>query len=137
MKRFLILLLVALAAVSCTTPRYVSRQPSMEVEWIGRTHADIVRAFGAPSREVSDGADGLILVYEEMFTTYETDRWGSTMTTTGLEHRNFSEFFLTADGICYDVRTNTLMQSGRRFDYFSTFGIILGSLLLILSLPAR
>ena len=92
MKRFLILLLVALAAVSCTTPRYVSRQPSMEVEWIGRTHADIVRAFGAPSREVSDGADGVILVYEEMYTTYETDRWGSSMTTTGLEHRNFSEF---------------------------------------------
>ena len=59
------------------------------------------------------------------------------MTTTGLEHRNFSEFSLTADGICYDVRTNTMMQSGRRFDYFSTFGIILGGLLLILSLSAR
>ena len=36
----------------------------MEVEWIGRTHADIVRAFGAPSRDVSDGADPITKLLE-------------------------------------------------------------------------
>ncbi len=47
MKRYLILLMaVIFASASCTTPRYVSREPSMKTEWVGRSHADIVRSFG-------------------------------------------------------------------------------------------
>ena len=72
MKRYLILA-VLLAATSCSTTRYVSSEPSLKAEWVGRSHADIVRNFGAPTREVSDGADGVILVYESFYTTHETD----------------------------------------------------------------
>lgn len=101
MKRYLILLImVILSAVSCTTTKYISREPSMKAEWIGRSHADIVRSFGAPSREVSDGAEGVILVYENVYTTLETDQSGSTLTTTKRDHRNFKEFSLGPDNIC-------------------------------------
>lgn len=136
MKRYLILLMaVILATVSCTTPRYVSREPSMKTEWVGRSHADIVRSFGAPSREVSDGANGMILVYEELYSIYDTDHFGSTMTTTKRDRRNFKEFSLGPDGICYDVRTNALMQDGTQLDVRQTlcsaFGVVLGGICLI------
>ena len=136
MKRYLILLMaVIFASASCTTPRYVSREPSMKVEWVGRSHADIVRSFGAPSREVSDGANGMILVYEELYSIYDTDHFGSTMTTTKRDRRNFKEFSLGPDGICYDVRTNALMQDGTQLDVRQTlcsaFGVVLGGICLI------
>ena len=136
MKRYLILLLaVIFATASCTTPRYVSREPSMKTEWVGRSHADIVRSFGAPSREVSDGANGMILVYEELYTIYDTDHFGSTLTTTKKDRRNFKEFSLGPDGICYDVRTNALVQDGTQLDVRQTlcsaFGVVLGGICLI------
>ena len=113
MKRFFILIMaVILSAISCTTTRYISSQPSMEAEWTGRTHADIVRHFGAPTREVSDGADGLILVYEEVTTVHETSTSGSTITTETKENRKFKEFSLGADGKCYGVRTNEKIADG-------------------------
>ena len=136
MKRYLILLMaVIFASASCTTPRYVSREPSMKTEWVGRSHADIIRSFGAPSREVSDGANGMILVYEELYSIYDTDHFGSTMTTTKRDRRNFKEFSLGPDGICYDVRTNALMQDGTQLDVkktlCATFGFALGGIGLI------
>lgn len=114
MKRYLILLItVILSAVSCTTTRYISREPSLKAEWVGHSHADIVRNFGAPSRGVSDGAEGVILVYEDIYTTLETDQSGSTLTTTKKDHRNFKEFSLGPDDICYNVRTNEKMADGQ------------------------
>ncbi|MBQ1707989.1 MAG: hypothetical protein II435_06835 [Bacteroidales bacterium] len=115
MKRYLILA-VLLAATSCSTTRYVSSEPSLKAEWVGRSHADIVRNFGAPTREVSDGADGVILVYESFYTTHETDHLGSTITTTSEEHRNYKEFSIGTDEICYEVRTNEKMADGKVFD---------------------
>lgn len=121
MKRYLILLAVALlSVVSCSVPRYVSLEPDLQDEWILRSHAEIVRSFGAPNREVSDGADGQILVYEDFYTTHETDEFMGDYTTTSQEYRNFKEFYLNADGICYDVRTNESIQSGRRIDWVET-----------------
>jgi hypothetical protein len=88
----------------------------LKAEWVGRSHADIVRNFGAPTREVSDGADGVILVYESFYTTHETDHLGSTITTTSEEHRNYKEFSIGTDEICYEVRTNEKMADGKVFD---------------------
>lgn len=144
MKRIRILTIVAqrcssllfaallLSAVSCTTPRYVSRQSDMELTWIGRSHSDIVRTFGAPSREVSDGAKGVILVYEEFYTDYQTDQWGTS--SIGREHRNFTEFFLNEDGLCYDLRTNQVLRDGRQFNFLGTIGLLLASITTILLL---
>ena len=66
MKRIILFLAVILSAVSCTTYRYVSATPDLQSAWIGKTHADVVRAYGAPTRECSDGADGYILIYESL-----------------------------------------------------------------------
>ena len=126
MKRYIFLLAtVLLSAVSCSVPRYVSSEPGLQSEWILRSHADIVRSFGAPSREVSDGAEGLILVYEDFYTTHETDEFMGDYTTTSEEHRNFKEFYLNKDGICYDVRSNETLQSGRRIDWLQTVFLVL------------
>lgn len=130
MKRYLILLVtVILSAVSCTTTRYISREPSLKAEWVGHSHADIVRNFGAPSREVSDGAEGVILVYEDVYTTLETDQSGSTLTTTKRDHRNYKEFSLGPDEICYNVRTNEKMADGKRFSPETTLLSAIGGLL--------
>jgi hypothetical protein len=121
MKRYLLLLIaVVLCAASCTTTRYISMQPSLEAEWVGRSHADIIRGFGAPTREVSDGDDGLILVYEETYSTHETEHSGSTVTTTSRDYRTFKEFSLDAAGTCYNVRTNEQMEDGEEFNLGGT-----------------
>ena len=121
MKRYLLLLIaVVLCAASCTTTRYISMQPSLEAEWVGRSHADIIRGFGAPTREVSDGDDGLILVYEETYSTHETEHSESTVTTTSRDYRTFKEFSLDAAGTCYNVRTNEQMEDGEEFNLGGT-----------------
>lgn len=121
MKRYLILLAVALlSVVSCSVPRYISVEPELQDEWVLRSHAEIVQSFGAPSREVSDGEDGRILVYEDFYTTYETDEFMGDYATTTQEYCDFKEFYINADGICYDVRSNETIQSGRRIDWLET-----------------
>lgn len=94
-----------------------------------KRHADIVRNFGAPSREVSDGAEGGILVYEDVYTTLETDQSGSTLTTTKKDHRNFKEFSLGPDDICYNVWTNEKMADGKQFSPETTLLSAIGGLL--------
>lgn len=132
MKRYLILLIaVVLTAVSCTTARYVPSEPRLNAEWVGRSHADIVRNFGAPSREVSDGADGIILVYEEMYSTLETEEFMSKLTTTSKNHRNFKEFALDADGNCVHVRSNEEMVDGKKFSPLATLWLALNVLVVI------
>lgn len=132
MKRYLILLIAAiLAAVSCTTARYVPSEPHLNAEWVGRSHADIVRNFGVPSREASDGADGIILVYEEMYTTLETEEFMSTLTTTSKNHRTFKEFALDADGTCVHVRSNEEMVDGKKFSPLATLWLTANVLVLI------
>ena len=136
MKRYAILIAAVLvSAVSCTAPRLVSNLPTLQEEWIGRTHSDIVRAFGAPSRECSDGADGYILIYESFRTDYDTWMDGSIKSSS--EHRDFKEFYVGADGVCYDVRSNDLRQDGRSFSLFYTMSAIALASPLILFAIAR
>ena len=118
MKRCLFfLLLTLLSAVSCSTPRYVFSEPYLQDQWIGSSHAEIVREFGAPNREISDGADGLILVYE-YFTKTATVYQNTAMIE---KDRRFKEFYLDAEGNCYDVRSNESRRDGRKANVFGTF----------------
>ena len=114
MKRIILFLAVILSAVSCTTYRYVSATPDLQSAWIGKTHADVVRAYGAPTRECSDGADGYILIYESFRTHYDT--WMDGSINSSREIRDFKEFYFGPDHICYDVRSNDTSFAGRRFD---------------------
>ena len=135
MKRYIFLIAAVLfSAVSCTTPRYISNLPSLQTEWVGRSHADIVRAFGAPTREVSDGADGQILVYESFYTTHDTDEFMGDFTTTSVEHRNFKELYLDSAGTCYDVRSNETVPHGKQLDFLSTGYLVVAGVICALGL---
>lgn len=135
MKRYIILIVaVILSATSCTTFRYASSKSQMQSEWEGRSHADIVRTFGAPSREVSDGAGGQILVYENFYTTHSTDEFMGDFTTTSREHRDFKEFYIDPEGTCYQVRTNEAFLRGRKFGPLGTTFLAATALILILVL---
>ena len=111
------LLLIGLSA--CST--YVSLEPIANKEWQGKPHSKIIEAYGAPDREVSDGAGGKILVYENSYTEVRTDMtptWGGVygfyydimeprdLRTTSETHIDYAHFYVDASGICYKVATN-------------------------------
>ena len=92
----------------------------------GQTHSQIVMDFGAPNREVSDGGDGIILVYEDVSTS-------SYVYSTGyVDHDvnvSYIQFFLDGQGVCYNVKTNRLSpaqeQSIRR-GFLAGYGVFSG-----------
>jgi len=108
----------------------------------GQTHSQIVREFGAPDREVSDGADGYILVYEKVSTTSRVDSMGY------VDHDvnvSYVQFFFDGSGICYNVKTNRLSPTQEKSlvkAYTAEFGIIsgatiLGSLVMLIAMLAH
>jgi len=63
--RTISLFVVALiAAVSCSETVYAPIENSLNAAWVGKTRADVIRSYGAPDRESSDGENGMILIYE-------------------------------------------------------------------------
>ena len=71
----------------------------------GSTHNQIVRDFGAPDRDVSDGAGGYILVYEKYNSYSRVDSFGYVDYDVD---KRYIQFFMNDQGICYEVRTNWL-----------------------------
>ena len=123
MKRSIFfLMLTLLSAASCSIPRFVPIESSLQEQWPGRTHAEIIREFGAPDREISDGADGMVLVYERTTTTTRTEEFMERYTTTIEENRVFKEFYIDAAGICYNVRSNESVRE----DKVSVLGTVAG-----------
>jgi len=120
---FALAALAALAFSSCSNVKYVSVEPFANAYWVGRTHAEIVQTYGAPTRETSDGQSGKILIYEETKTTvntYSTDTpvyggfYGFYYHMSGPVHTNtevntetdYAHFFVNDKGVCYKVSTN-------------------------------
>lgn len=162
MKRFFLFLCLAAVPVlfaSCSVPQYVSAQADYNAYWSGRSYADIIKAYGAPSRETSDGSDGAILIYERSMveTTTSSDYpmygygpyfgyrgwWGGfgpTIRTTTATTNDYVHFYVNADNKCYQVRTNQVKEDGQRIDPSLTFmaclgGVTLGSILLRIIFP--
>ena len=105
---------IGLTAISCRETSFVSVQPELEQQWIGRSYADLVDVYGAPEREVSDLMDGKILVYES----------GAT------------RFYMNSDSFCYAVRS-TKQREETKFSMSKSFalgGVIVGGLLTTSSL---
>lgn len=125
-SRLIILFAMSMALCSCSTlknyftePGYILSEPVLNDKWQGCSYADIVRAYGAPTRTASDGAGGTIYVYEEVETEYSTSSsrgvFDSIDTTTKAKaNRNFTEFYVNADNSCYQVRSNLYMPDGSR-----------------------
>lgn len=117
LTRILALAALTFAAMSCSSISKLSHSASNDFEefskqWEGTTHGDIVRAFGAPAREASDGEGGRILIYENIKHVTKTDvetyhgRFDPEIATTSNQDRSYREFFIDRDGKCYLVRTN-------------------------------
>lgn len=112
---------VAVMASSCATlgTDYITAEQEYNNFWVGRTHADIVKTYGAPDRIESDGNTGQILVYESLSTTYDTDvdpgfgMFGPEYSTRVSESKKYTHFFMNSSGVCYLVRTNRSMPGGR------------------------
>lgn len=115
MRRIVVFCIVAtvLAAMtSCGTAKKLEQLPTQEEEltqrWAGKEYSDIVQSFGAPDRIAPDGKDGSIIIYENVSTTYETDKSlvFDDYTTTVKNEKKFIHFFLNPEGSCYLVKTN-------------------------------
>ena len=99
--------------------RYISAETQYNEEWRGRSHADIVLAFGAPDREVSDGADGYILVYEKITQDVRVSedliQVGSSRSysTSTSYDKSYIHFYIGGDRLCYNVKTNKKVWTGK------------------------
>lgn len=122
-----------------TKPVMSSSEPGLNAAWQGHSYAEIVRAFGAPTRTASDGAGGTIYVYEETKTKYTTStstvNVGNTIDseTTAETTREFSEFYVDGNDSCYLVRSNRVEPTGGRqfaplktLVYLTSTGVMLG-----------
>ena len=119
MKKLFYLMVAAalfLCLSSCSILRSSQPQAPDTSYWYGKSRNAIMMSFGIPDREASDGAGGVILVYEDIHTvtsknsTKEKDyvtnepKYKSSETTSQV--RCFVEFFLNMDDSCYNIRTN-------------------------------
>lgn len=154
MKRLILLLcLVAVPVLfsSCSVTNYVPAQADYNAYWAGRSYADIIKAYGAPDRETSDGSDGVILVYERSFVTTTTEPdypfygpyhyyrpwgFGPSIRTTTATTNDYVHFYITADNVCYQVRTNQMKAEGERVDGTLSFMAVIGGLTAVSVLTA-
>lgn len=106
-------LVVLLTMVSCSTTQRISRLSEYTATYVGKTHNDIVLMVGVPTRQVSDGAGGTILCYEEsvqrtVATAENVNPISGTYTPGALTgtQTSYVNFYINKEGICYNVDTN-------------------------------
>ena len=144
--KFLIIAISTVMLSSCsvlqnmtTKPVMSSSEPGLNTAWQGHPYAEIVRAFGAPTRTASDGAGGTIYVYEETKTKYTTSTSTINVANTidsetiAETSREFSEFYVDGNDTCYLVKSNRIEATGERqfaplkaLVYLTSAGILLG-----------
>lgn len=136
MKKVVYILVAVLALSSCSAYRALfdgdntSGTEYYNTTYRGQTHSQIVREFGAPDREVSDGADGYILVYERVSTSSRVDSMGYIDNDVNV---SYVQFFIDGSGICYNVKTNRLAPSQEKSlvkAFTAGYGIITGATIL-------
>ena len=108
--RYLLIVAAAIALTGCSSyynmgNTYVSGNDYYNSAYRGHTHGQIVKEYGAPDREVSDGEDGYILVYETYHTSSHVDSMGYIDRTV---RKSYIQFFMDRNGVCYYVNTNKL-----------------------------
>ncbi len=144
----LICILLSVLLTACYTTQYIALEPQYNEIWKGKTKAEILRTFGVADRIESDGEGGSILVYEKYSVTTQSSSTGSGKATAynntynnsvyvnsraqnytrTTENRNYKEFFINKDDICYHVRTNAV-ETQEVYKPGQTFGAVLLTLL--------
>ena len=104
MKKTIILIIGLCLFCSCSTTYKVRYSQENLDSFIGKTHQELVETFGAPSSQVSDGAEGYVLAFDESKTLFEySPRYASKSSTLPK-----AQFIMDSNGVCRKViATNT------------------------------
>lgn len=100
------------------------------------TKVGIISFLGPPTKEVSDGGDGLILVYErngQSSSTVATAERNQTYYNT-VYNDKYTWIYLDSNGFCTHVKTNEVYKLVKEYDSGMTTGVVAGSVLLGLGL---
>ena len=93
---------------SCTAYKYttISKEEEYKKEYVGKSHNQIVTTLGAPDKQFSDGAEGVIIIYENSVFNSNINTYKGSGSATTIESKGYIQFFINKSGICYDVKTN-------------------------------
>lgn len=125
MKKLILFVVLLILTCSCSATFYARLQDERHFQAEGLTSGELIAQFGAPTREVSDGRDGRILVFtgDRVF-DYRASKFGGTLPEL--------QCFMDADDVCYRYEMAN-MESKKAFSAGKT--ILLLIFLGILPLP--
>lgn len=145
MKRFntlvLIFLTVCILMTSCYTTQRVQMSNADVYEVLSQytdlTKTGIIKYLGPPTREVSDGGNGTILVYEynSGSTTVATTQQNNTYYNTRTRDK-YTWVYLDSKDHCTQVKSNDYYEIKKNYDPGMTTGVVLSSILAGLGLFA-
>ena len=103
-----IIVVIVSLFTSCTVYKYttISKEEEYKKEYVGKSHNEIVTTLGAPDKQFSDGAEGIIIIYENSVFESNINTYKGSGSATTIESKGYIQFFINKSGICYDVKTN-------------------------------
>lgn len=103
-----IIVVIVSLFTSCTVYKYttISKEEEYKKEYVGKSHNQIVTTLGAPDKQFSDGAEGIIIIYEKSVFESDINTFKGSGSATTIESKGYIQFFINKSGICYDVKTN-------------------------------
>lgn len=116
---------------SCTETYYTTKKVNLEnearIKWKGATKQEIIREFGPPNSERSDGGNGTMLVYNMDRSDGET-----------INRSCYIWFYLNSEDICTDLKSDYFWRYEKEkhteIDQGMTTGVVLSSILLGLTI---
>ena len=117
MKKLILFFVLLIVACSCTATHYARLRYGNHFQAEGLTSEELISQYGAPTREMSDGRDGKILVFtgDRVF-DYSASKFGGTLPEL--------QCFMDADDVCYKCELAN-MQSSRVFSAGKTILLII------------
>ncbi len=103
-----IIVVIVSLFTSCTVYKYttISKEEEYKDIYVGKSHNQIVTTLGAPDKQFSDGAEGIIIIYENSVFNSNINTYKGSGSATTIESKGYIQFFINKSGICYDVKTN-------------------------------
>lgn len=118
-KSICLLLACSIFLISCHTTQYVSLRDDYNSQIMGKSHADVISLLGPPSRTVSDGNGGEILIYEVK--TQQGNVGGGSINL--MENKQQTSVYLDANKVCYKVETDDV-KPVKVFSKGKTIGLV-------------
>mgnify|MGYP003511218369 FL=1 len=132
-----IIVVIVSLFTSCTVYKYttISKEEEYKKEYVGKSHNEIVTTLGAPDKQFSDGAEGIIIIYENSVFNSNINTYKGSGSATTIESKGYMQFFINKSGICYDVKTNhteTIEEIDEEASKNYTFNSLCGSIFAVI-----